>query len=187
MYIALLFKQWLGTLLTCNVRTVTSVDFDQVAFINEERNANLCTSFHSSWFSCVSSSVAFHAWLGVSNLKHHFHRNLHGQDGVGCRVDGSHHILSFLEEIHTFNHVLIDVHLFESLVVHENEVVTLLIEVLELTVVNLNILQLSGHNPSTLKHTSVLHVPKFSSHHCVTFSWLNVQKVDNHIDTTIQS
>jgi hypothetical protein len=43
---------------TSQVRTIASINLNQVALVDEQRNANLNTSLQSSWLQSVGSGVA---------------------------------------------------------------------------------------------------------------------------------
>lgn len=129
-------------LLACYVRSVTSINLDKVAFVDEERDTNLCTGFNSCRLGSICCSITLEAWFSVSNLENDLYRNFTYKNCICRRIDRSLDNIAFLEEINTSDDVTRNSNLLESLLIHEYQVFTFLIKVLELTMVNNDIFKL---------------------------------------------
>lgn len=70
------------------IGTVTRVNLDDFAFVDEEWNANLGACFELGGLGCVGCSVAFETGLGVDYFEIGFDGHLGKEDGVGgCVTD----------------------------------------------------------------------------------------------------
>ena len=65
------------------IRTVASVDFDEFAFVDEQRHTHGGAGFNGCWLEGVGCGVALEAWLGVCDFEHCLDRHFGIKHGFG--------------------------------------------------------------------------------------------------------
>ena len=169
------------------VATIAGIYTDSLAFVYEERHADLSTCLESSRFEGVGSSIALETWLGVRDNQLHLGWQLSEEDSVGRSIRYNVANKTLFEEVNASDKVVTDRYLLKSLLVHEDVILALFVEVLVWTALYANILQFLADIEATLQYTTINYIFEFYTHNGVTLSWLNVQEVNYKIQTAVHA
>ena len=169
------------------VATIAGIYTDSLAFVYEERYADLSTCLESSRFEGVGSGIALETWLGVGDYQLNLGWQLSEEDSVGACIRYNIANKTLFQELNTCDKVVTDRYLLESLLVHEDIILTLFVEELVWTALNANILKFLTNVEAALQYATINNIFEFNTHDGVTLSWLNVQEVNYKIQTAVHA
>ena len=169
------------------IATIASVNADNLALVDEERNANLSTCLELGWLQSVGCGIALETWLGVCNGKLNLCRQLSKEDCLGGRVNNYVANETLLEELNTSDEVVTDRHLLVSLLIHEDIILTLLVKILVWAALNAYILKFLANVEAALQNATINNIFELNVHDCVTLAWFTVLKPDYEIEAAIHS
>ena len=169
------------------VRAVACVNFNSLAFVDEEGHAYCGARFYSGGFQCVGGGIALQARLCVGHLLLHLDGHVGIEHRVGRGIRHNIHHLAFQQEVHTVDEVVGNGDLVKSLLVHKLVVVAVMVEVLVGAAFHAHVFQLLADVEAALQHVSVHHVLQLGAHKRITLSRLYMQEVDAKVQLAIHA
>src|SRR5574344_901426 len=177
----------LGFLHTAEIRTVTCVNLNSFALVDEERNTDFDTCLKCCRLRGVGGCVTLDARFAVGNLQiglnWHFGIEPGSVGGVGANI----HDVTFFHEVNTCNQIFGDRHLLISLLVHEYIASRVLIQVLVRTAFDAYIFQFESNLERTVEDTACGYALQLGAHNRIALSWFYVQKLYANVNLTIKT
>lgn len=182
--IIILFRLFLHAVL---IAAVASVDFDELAFVDEEGHTNLSAGLESCGLEGVGGGITLEAGLGVGDAEDGLDGHFGVEDGSGVGVADNFYGVAFLHVLNAGDEVLGDGELLEGLVVHEDVVFAIEVEVLEGTTLNAHVFEALADVEALLEHAAADNVLEGGAHDGVTLTGLYVEEVDAEVELAVHA
>ena len=163
------------------IRTVAGVNFNHLAFVDEQRNTDFNTGFKLSGLRRVSSGVAFQAGFGVNNLELSLNGHFGEEDGFGRSIANYFANVAFFHEVNTGDEFAFDHYIVPSFLVEEVELVAFSVRELEGTTLNAYVFESFANVETTFEYTTAYNVLQRRTHDGVTYRALHEEnQCNNH-------
>ena len=169
------------------ITAVTSVNLNEVAFVDEEGNAHLNASLQRSGLQGVGSGIALDAGLRVNNAEVGLHGHLCIEDGTVGSIRDDLHDVALLHILMSNHEFVVNGNLLEGLLVHEDTSGLVLVEILIGATFDDDVFQFLTDIEAALQYAAVADVLYLDDHNGVTLAWLTVLEIDAHPDATVHA
>ena len=184
-----LAMRYVHRLLLCasQIAAVACVNLNQVALVDEQRNAHLNASLQCGGFQGVGSGVALDAGLRMCDTQDGLHGHFCIEDGTVGGVRNHFHDIALLHILMTDYELVVNGNLLEGLLIHEDTTRLVFIKILIGTTLDDYVFQFLTDVEATLQYATVGNVLHLDDHNCVTLTWLAVLKIDAHPNAAVHT